>query len=89
MVFGSNENDFEWVSDLNDSCLNSLANNYGFYQRMKQKTADRRFSQYFTMLSRPLLANINVQYQIIMGTFKDAISLSNIAKSSGRTVASK
>eukprot|EP01084_Bolivina_argentea_P121279 214921_1 len=60
---GKDGNDSEWVSDLNHSFLKLLSvNNNGLYQRIKKSSADESLGQYFAILSKPILSNINIEY---------------------------
>ena len=60
---GRDGNDSGWMNDLSHSFLKSLSvNNGGFYQRIKQGTADIVMSDYFKMLSKPILNDIKITY---------------------------
>ena len=60
---GKDGNDSGWIKDVNHSFLKSLAvNNNGFYKRIKQSNTDSKLSEYFNILSRPILTNIKVEY---------------------------
>eukprot|EP00484_Ammonia_sp_Unknown_P017184 CAMPEP_0197027774 /NCGR_PEP_ID=MMETSP1384-20130603/7651_1 /TAXON_ID=29189 /ORGANISM="Ammonia sp." /LENGTH=928 /DNA_ID=CAMNT_0042456677 /DNA_START=52 /DNA_END=2838 /DNA_ORIENTATION=- len=60
---GKDANDSAWINDLNHSFLKSLSvNNNGLYQRIKHTTIDRTLTEYYQILSKPVLSNIRVQY---------------------------
>eukprot|EP01084_Bolivina_argentea_P301114 519380_1 len=76
---GRDGNDSAWIGDLNHLFLRKLSlNNNGFYKRIKQKTADTTFAEYFTILSKPVLSNINVEY--------NNKNISNVTKTSFNTL---
>eukprot|EP01083_Nonionella_stella_P110047 321758_1 len=60
---GTDSNDSSWIKDLNHSFLKLLSlNNNGFYQRIKSSHTDTALTEYFEILSKPVLFNIDVRY---------------------------
>eukprot|EP01084_Bolivina_argentea_P274353 467609_1 len=60
---GSDRNDGSWTRDLNHNFLKLLSiNNYGIYQRIKQTRTDILLNEYFDILSKPVLTNIQIKY---------------------------
>eukprot|EP01084_Bolivina_argentea_P046617 85840_1 len=61
---GKDGNDSSWMNDLNHSFLQVLSvNNNGFYKRIKQTSADTILEEYFNILSKPVVLNINIEYR--------------------------
>eukprot|EP01083_Nonionella_stella_P188626 695742_1 len=61
---GNDGNDSAWIKDLNHSFLKLLSvHNHGFYQRIKESSADTKLAECFSILSKPMLSNIKVQYE--------------------------
>eukprot|EP01084_Bolivina_argentea_P250469 419648_1 len=60
---GQDGNDSGWIEDVNHSFLKSLAvNNNGFYKRIKQTNTDTKLTEYFNILSNPILLNTTIKY---------------------------
>eukprot|EP01084_Bolivina_argentea_P038752 71652_1 len=60
---GSDANNSLWVNDLNHSFLKLLAvNNNGLYKRIKQHLTETFLEEYYNILSKPILSNIEVKY---------------------------
>ncbi len=72
-------NDSSWCGDLNHLFFKKLSlNNNGFYKRIKQTIADTTFNEYFTILSKSVLSNINIKY--------NNKNISNITKTNFNTL---
>eukprot|EP01083_Nonionella_stella_P141371 435412_1 len=76
---GSDGNDSGWIRDLNHSFLKVLSlNNDGVYKRIKQTNVETALTQYYDMLSKPVVSSICIQY--------DDPSVTNLTKTSFNTL---
>ena len=73
---GKDGNDSGWINDLNHSFLKLLSlNNNGIYKRIKQTNIDTALTEYYDILSKPVLTNINIKYD-------GNINIKNLTKTS-------